>query len=61
MGDLYIAGRPLLAAYNAYKSGHALNNKLLRALLSDESAWDVVSFDNEREAPQGFAQLASAW
>jgi UDP-3-O-[3-hydroxymyristoyl] N-acetylglucosamine deacetylase len=61
MGDLYIAGRPLLAAYNAYKSGHALNNKLLRALLSDESAWDVVSFGNEREAPQGFAQLASAW
>jgi UDP-3-O-[3-hydroxymyristoyl] N-acetylglucosamine deacetylase len=61
MGDLYIAGRPLLAAYSAYKSGHALNNKLLRALLSDPAAWDIVSFENEREAPQGFTQLAPAW
>jgi UDP-3-O-[3-hydroxymyristoyl] N-acetylglucosamine deacetylase len=61
MGDLYIAGHPLLAAYSAYKSGHALNNKLLRALLSDKSAWEIVSFQDERQAPQGFAQLAAAW
>jgi UDP-3-O-[3-hydroxymyristoyl] N-acetylglucosamine deacetylase len=61
MGDLYIAGHPLLAAYSAYKSGHALNNKLLRALLSDKSAWEIVSFQDERQAPQGFAQLAPAW
>ncbi|NML18469.1 UDP-3-O-acyl-N-acetylglucosamine deacetylase [Azohydromonas caseinilytica] len=61
MGDLYIAGHPLLAAYSAYKSGHALNNKLLRALLDDRGAWEIVSFDDERQAPQGFTQLASAW
>ena len=61
MGDLYIAGHPLLAAYSAYKSGHALNNKLLRALLGDQSAWDIVSFDDERQAPQGFVQPLQAW
>jgi UDP-3-O-[3-hydroxymyristoyl] N-acetylglucosamine deacetylase len=61
MGDLYIAGHPLLAAYGAYKSGHALNNKLLRALLADKSAWEIVSFEDERQAPQGFAQPVSAW
>jgi UDP-3-O-[3-hydroxymyristoyl] N-acetylglucosamine deacetylase len=61
IGDLYIAGKPLLAAYSAFKSGHALNNKLIRALLADESAWQVVSFDDERQAPHGFAELAPAW
>ena len=61
MGDLYIAGHPLLAAYSAYKSGHALNNKLLRALLDDPSAWEIVSFEDERQAPQGFAQPVRAW
>ena len=61
IGDLYIAGKPLLAAYSAFKSGHALNNKLIRALLADESAWQIVSFDDAREAPAGFAELAPAW
>ena len=61
MGDLYIVGKPLLAAYHAFRSGHALNNKLLRALLADQEAWDVVTFDNEKAAPAGFAQLATAW
>ncbi len=61
MGDLYIAGHPLLAAYSAYKSGHALNNKLLRALLADPSAWEIVSFEDERQAPQGFTQPVRAW
>ena len=61
IGDLYIAGKPLLAAYSAFKSGHALNNKLIRALLADESAWQIVSFDDERQAPHGFAELAPAW
>jgi UDP-3-O-[3-hydroxymyristoyl] N-acetylglucosamine deacetylase len=61
IGDLYIAGKPLLASYVAYKSGHALNNKLLRALLADESAYRIVSFDDAAEAPRGFAELAPAW
>jgi UDP-3-O-[3-hydroxymyristoyl] N-acetylglucosamine deacetylase len=61
IGDLYIAGHPLLAAYTSYKGGHALNNKLLRKLLADESAWELVSFDNAKTAPAGFAELAPAW
>ncbi len=61
IGDLHIAGRPLLASYLAYKSGHALNNKLLRKLLADEGAFELVSFEHEADAPQGFAQLAPAW
>ena len=61
MGDLYLVGKPLLASYSAFRSGHALNNLLLRALLSQTEAWDVVSFDDEAQAPKGFAQLARAW
>jgi UDP-3-O-[3-hydroxymyristoyl] N-acetylglucosamine deacetylase len=61
IGDLHIAGKPLLAAYTAFKSGHALNNQLLRKLLADASAYEVVTFDDEREAPAGFAELAPAW
>jgi UDP-3-O-[3-hydroxymyristoyl] N-acetylglucosamine deacetylase len=61
IGDMHIAGKPLLASYTAFKSGHALNNKLLRALLADDSAYQVVTFDDEREAPSGFAELAPAW
>jgi len=61
MGDLYLLGKPLLASYGAFRSGHALNNLLLRELLRQESAWDVVTFEDERQAPHGFAQLAQAW
>ncbi len=65
IGDLYIVGKPLLAAYSAFKSGHALNNRLLRALLEDEEAWDIVSFESDESVPAGlreqFAlQLAAA-
>ena len=61
MGDLYILGKPLLASYSAFRSGHALNNKLLRELLARTDAWEVVTFDDDRQAPKGFAQLARAW
>lgn len=61
IGDLHIAGKPLLASYTAYKSGHALNNQLLRKLLADASAYQIVTFDDERAAPQGLAELAPAW
>jgi UDP-3-O-[3-hydroxymyristoyl] N-acetylglucosamine deacetylase len=61
IGDLQVLGQPLLAAYSAYKSGHALNNKLLRALLADPGAHDTVTFDNAADAPKGFAEPAPAW
>ncbi len=61
MGDLYLLGKPLLAAYSAFRSGHAMNNKLLRALLDDKDAYEVVTFEDEKRAPKGFATLARAW
>jgi UDP-3-O-[3-hydroxymyristoyl] N-acetylglucosamine deacetylase len=61
MGDLYILGKPLLAAYSAFRSGHALNNRLLRELLSRPDAYEVVTFDNASEAPRGLAALQPAW
>ncbi len=61
IGDLHIAGKPMLAHYVAFKSGHALNNRLLRALLADESAYDIVTFQDESKAPAGLAALAPAW
>jgi len=61
IGDMHIAGKPLLASYVAFKSGHALNNKLLRALLADDAAYEIVTFDDESKAPKGFAELAPAW
>ncbi len=61
IGDLYCVGKPLLASYSAFRSGHALNNKLLRELLAHADAWDVVTFEDENLAPTGFAQLAPAW
>ncbi|MET0351727.1 MAG: UDP-3-O-acyl-N-acetylglucosamine deacetylase [Rhizobacter sp.] len=61
IGDLHVAGHPLLAAYTAFKSGHALNNKLMRAVLADRSAYEIVTFDDERDAPAGLAALAPAW
>ena len=61
MGDLYLLGRPLLAAYTAFRSGHALNNKLLRQLLAQPGSHEVVSFEDDRQAPTGFLQPARAW
>jgi len=61
MGDLYLIGKPLLASYTAFRSGHAMNNKLLRALLHQPDAYEVVTFEDERKAPPGLAQLAPAW
>lgn len=51
IGDLYLCGHPLLAAYSAHKAGHAMNNEVLRALLADESAWEIVTFDRSDDAP----------
>jgi UDP-3-O-[3-hydroxymyristoyl] N-acetylglucosamine deacetylase len=61
MGDLYVIGKPFLASYSAFRSGHAMNNLLLRELLAHPDAWDVVTFEDEKRAPKGFAELARAW
>ena len=55
IGDLYLVGHPLLASYSAHKSGHAMNNLLLRALLADESAFEFTTYPQRREAPRVFA------
>ena len=60
IGDLYILGHPIIGAFYAHKSGHALNNRLLRTLLQDQSAWEYVSFDDETIAPAGIRQLHTA-
>ncbi|HWP13038.1 MAG TPA: UDP-3-O-acyl-N-acetylglucosamine deacetylase [Ramlibacter sp.] len=61
MGDLYVIGKPMLAAYSAFRSGHALNNRLLRELLQQEGAYEIVTFEDEGQAPAGFAQPVRAW
>lgn len=51
IGDLYLLGHPLIGAFSGYKSGHALNNLLLRRLLESEQAWEYASFERAEEAP----------
>ncbi|MBS4767389.1 UDP-3-O-acyl-N-acetylglucosamine deacetylase [Turicimonas muris] len=54
MGDLYVLGHPLVAHYKAFKSGHDLNNKLLRKLLSEPDSWEFVTFEDSSKAPSAF-------
>ena len=54
IGDLYMIGHPLLASYTAYKSGHGLNNALLRELLAHKDAYEIVTFGDGQKAPRGF-------
>lgn len=54
IGDLYLLGHSLIGAFEGYKSGHGLNNKLLRTLLADRSAWEQVTFDDVEAAPIRF-------
>jgi len=61
MGDLFLLGKPLLASYCAFRSGHAMNNKLLRELLSQPDSYETVTFQDVQHAPPGLAQLAPAW
>jgi len=61
IGDMWVLGHPLLAAYSAFKSGHALNNRLLREVLADKTSYEIVTFDDASRAPAGFAELAPAW
>ncbi|OYZ09650.1 MAG: UDP-3-O-[3-hydroxymyristoyl] N-acetylglucosamine deacetylase, partial [Methylophilales bacterium 16-45-7] len=56
IGDLYMLGHPILGAFTAYKSGHALNNQLLRALLADDNAWEYAVFEHIEDAPAGYVE-----
>jgi UDP-3-O-[3-hydroxymyristoyl] N-acetylglucosamine deacetylase len=60
IGDLYLLGHSLIGAFSGHKSGHALNNELLRALLAQEDAWEEVTFEDELTAPISFAQPVHA-
>ncbi|HEY4555520.1 MAG TPA: UDP-3-O-acyl-N-acetylglucosamine deacetylase [Lysobacter sp.] len=60
VGDLYLAGRPIIGAYEGYKSGHALNNQLVRALLAERSAWEEVTFPGPTPAPLSYGLPATA-
>jgi UDP-3-O-[3-hydroxymyristoyl] N-acetylglucosamine deacetylase len=51
IGDLYLLGNSLVGEFKAFKSGHALNNALLRKLIEQEDAWEVVTFDDAQTAP----------
>ena len=54
VGDLFMCGYNILGDFKAYKSGHGLNNKLLRAVLANQSAWEFVTFDDKQQIPQGY-------
>jgi UDP-3-O-[3-hydroxymyristoyl] N-acetylglucosamine deacetylase len=60
IGDLYLLGHSLIGEFTANKSGHDLNNKLLRALLKDSSAWEEVTFTDQKRAPISYATPAYA-
>ncbi|ASR43586.1 UDP-3-O-[3-hydroxymyristoyl] N-acetylglucosamine deacetylase [Xanthomonas citri pv. mangiferaeindicae] len=60
VGDLYLAGHPILGLFKGYKSGHALNNKLVRALLETRSAWEIVSFAEDDAAPVAYGAPVAA-
>jgi UDP-3-O-[3-hydroxymyristoyl] N-acetylglucosamine deacetylase len=55
IGDLYLLGHSVIGEFSGFKSGHGLNNQLLRALVRNESAWEEVTFEDERDAPFTFA------
>jgi UDP-3-O-[3-hydroxymyristoyl] N-acetylglucosamine deacetylase len=61
IGDLYLLGRPLLGAFSAHKSGHALNNRLLRAVLAQAGALETVSFERPEDTPAGVARLVTQY
>lgn len=58
IGDLYLVGHPLLASYTAHKSGHGLNNQLLRAMLTQPDAYELVTFDSIESAPRSYVRQA---
>jgi UDP-3-O-[3-hydroxymyristoyl] N-acetylglucosamine deacetylase len=57
IGDLYLIGHPLIGAYSAHKSGHGLNNRLLRETMGRKEAWELVSFERAEDAPVALSRL----
>ena len=55
IGDLYMCGHPIIGEFRAFKSGHGLNNQLLRSVLADQEAWEWVTFEEEQTSPVAFA------
>ncbi|MFT7413954.1 MAG: UDP-3-O-[3-hydroxymyristoyl] N-acetylglucosamine deacetylase [Methylophagaceae bacterium] len=60
IGDLYLLGHSLIGSFSGHKSGHEVNNKLLRKLLADEDSWELVSFEEEKDAPIMFSRPAAS-
>ena len=60
IGDLYLLGHSLIGAFRGHKSGHALNNRLLRALVANESAWEEVTFEDEEPSPISYMRPVTA-
>jgi UDP-3-O-[3-hydroxymyristoyl] N-acetylglucosamine deacetylase len=60
IGDLYLLGHPLIGAFSAYKSGHSLNNRLLRLLVAERDAWEILTYDENEEAPISFIRTVPA-
>ncbi|NOQ93918.1 MAG: UDP-3-O-acyl-N-acetylglucosamine deacetylase [Methylophaga sp.] len=60
IGDLYLLGHSLIGAFSGHKSGHEVNNKLLRKLLVETDCWELVSFDDEKDAPIAFSRPAAS-
>ena len=60
IGDLYLLGHSLVGSFSAHKSGHALNNRLLRALLAETTAWELVTYNQRRPAPIPYLQPVEA-
>jgi UDP-3-O-[3-hydroxymyristoyl] N-acetylglucosamine deacetylase len=60
IGDLYLLGYSLVGAFSGHKSGHEVNNKLLRALLAQEDAWELISFEDDADAPILFSRPAAS-
>jgi UDP-3-O-[3-hydroxymyristoyl] N-acetylglucosamine deacetylase len=60
IGDLYLLGHPLIGSFSAYKSGHSLNNRLLRRLVAHSDAWELVTYTDNEEAPISFIRTLPA-
>ena len=60
IGDLYLLGHSLIGAFSGHKSGHALNNRLLRTLLADKTAWEMITYDDTLDVPIIYMQPVTA-